>query len=570
MALLAMILAGASEGFGLALFVPIIEIMNGDSADAGGPASWIINGIDAIGLPRSVPLLLTGAVFMIISGFALTYLQVYLLARAKNYFVNRLRQRLFCALFKSEWHHLSAQVHGDVVNNILVESMRYGHSLVSEIKALALIAMIVIYLVIGALLSLEMTITVLFLGSFVVLVISPLIKRAKILGVRTHESNRDFGVLLVEALRGAKLIRVTASEDEVGRRFQKINDDLCHHVFASENNSEFIHFLAQALPVIALGLTMGVAYVNFDVRASVIVVFLMIVARLAPRLTQLQQTYDQYVLRSPTMPSIDRMIEKAEESSEELTMGLHPFTQLKTDIVFESASFRFPNASENALNDIDLRIGRREMVALVGSSGAGKSTLVDMLAGLRRPTSGRIRIDGQDFLDIDIYSWRRRIGYVTQDITLFNDTLRNNLSFVYPEAKDAELWNALRMAHLDDVVRSMADGLDTLLGENGVRLSGGQRQRLALARALVGSPEILLLDEATSALDSEAEQAIQAAIDDIAKQLTVLIVSHRLSTVRNADRIYVIEDGEIVESGTYGALVGSGGRFSQLHQLQTA
>ena len=242
---------------------------------------------------------------------------------------------------------------------------------------------------------------------------------------------------------------------------------------------------------------------------------------------------------------------------------------LSTGIRFQNVWYQFPGDEDYALSDISFEINRGETIALVGGSGAGKSTLVDMLVALRQPTKGRIEVHDTELSDIDPLSWRRQIGYVTQEITLFNDTLRNNLTFVDSGVSDEVLQQTLRAAQLEDLVKTMPDGLDTILGENGIRLSGGQRQRLALARALVSKPQILLLDEATSALDPEIEHAIKDTIEEVAKDLTVLIVSHRLSTVLNADRIYVVQSGRIVEQGTYETLLAADGMFAKLYRLQS-
>jgi ABC-type multidrug transport system fused ATPase/permease subunit len=273
-------------------------------------------------------------------------------------------------------------------------------------------------------------------------------------------------------------------------------------------------------------------------------------------------------MRYPAIPHVNSVIEAANEACERTDGERERFESLDHDITLDAVDFRYPGGKEPALYDVDLVIGWRKVVALVGSSGSGKSTIVDILAGLRQPTGGAVRIDGRDLCDINLSSWRKRIGYVTQDTTVFNDTVRNNLLFARPDARESDIATCLKAAHLTNVIEALPAGLDTVLGEGGVILSGGERQRLALARALIGKPELLLLDEATSALDNEAERIVQRAIEDISQEMTVLVVAHRLSTVRKADIIYVIEDGRIIETGTFTDLVEQGGRFAELHQLQ--
>jgi ABC-type multidrug transport system fused ATPase/permease subunit len=193
-----------------------------------------------------------------------------------------------------------------------------------------------------------------------------------------------------------------------------------------------------------------------------------------------------------------------------------------------------------------------------------------LIAGLRVPKTGRVLLDDNDLCALNLVSFRQRIGLVSQDTVIFNDTLRNNLLFFRPDAPDTVVRNALSIACLEELVDSLPDGLDTMLGESGSRFSGGQRQRVALARALIIEPELLLLDEATSALDNESERAIQTALNQIAHRMTIVVIAHRLSTVRKADVIHVMEEGRIVESGSYDELLARGGRFSVLHDSQFA
>jgi ABC-type multidrug transport system fused ATPase/permease subunit len=209
-----------------------------------------------------------------------------------------------------------------------------------------------------------------------------------------------------------------------------------------------------------------------------------------------------------------------------------------------------------------------QMVALVGSSGAGKSTIASLLARLYDVDDGSVRLSGVDVRDLSFQSLRDTVGVVTQDGHLFHESIRANLSLANPDATDDELWDALRRARLDDVVADMADGLDTVVGERGYRLSGGQRQRLTIARLLLGSSRIVVLDEATASLDSESEAAVQQALNEALAGRTSIVIAHRLSTVRAADLILVVEAGRIVERGTHRQLLGRGGRYAELYETQ--
>lgn len=241
---------------------------------------------------------------------------------------------------------------------------------------------------------------------------------------------------------------------------------------------------------------------------------------------------------------------------------------LRGELVFENVHFNYPRGREVALRDINLRIAPGETVAFVGESGAGKSTLVHLAIGFRQPSGGRVLLDGQDLWTMDLRTYRRQIGVVPQTTVLFNGTLRDNVSYGLEEVSDETVWRILAEANLADFVRGLPQGLDTPLGEGGTRLSGGQRQRLAIARALIRNPRIILLDEATSALDTESERLVQEALTRLTRGRTTLIVAHRFSTIRQADRIVVLRRGEIVEQGTQAELLSLRGHFQRLAQLQ--
>jgi len=247
--------------------------------------------------------------------------------------------------------------------------------------------------------------------------------------------------------------------------------------------------------------------------------------------------------------------------------AMAPFSQ---SLVLDQVTLHYGDASRKVLDGVSITVARGEVVALVGRSGAGKSSLVNLIPRFMDPIEGVVRIDGVDVRQIASEVLRQQIALVTQEIILFNDTVRNNLAYGYENIDEDRLRDAARAANAHDFISQLSDGYDTLVGERGVILSGGQRQRLSLARALFKDAPILILDEATSALDSESEQMVQQAIDSLMKGRTTIVIAHRLSTIRNADRIVLLDQGKIVQQGCHESLLKEGGLYKELYDLQFA
>ena len=248
----------------------------------------------------------------------------------------------------------------------------------------------------------------------------------------------------------------------------------------------------------------------------------------------------------------------------------HALSPLRTAIELKNVSFGYANESRSVLREVNLKIDAGTMVALVGESGGGKSTLTKLLPRFHDPTSGAVLWDGTDLKDATLSSLRKQIALVTQETVLFNDTVRHNIAYGKPEASDAEIEEAARIALAYDFIQEMPEGYNTIVGERGIFLSGGQRQRLAIARAILVNARVLILDEATSALDAESERLVQLAIANLVRNRTTIVIAHRLSTVRRADVIVVMEAGRIIETGTHADLLARGGQYRKLYELQFA
>ncbi|MDQ1217235.1 ABC transporter ATP-binding protein [Microbacterium arborescens] len=297
------------------------------------------------------------------------------------------------------------------------------------------------------------------------------------------------------------------------------------------------------------------------------------VVLLSTYFTLLTQGLTQLLMLIPVgargLESVRSIAEVLQEPDLEQNEGKRRVDRVVGDIRLEHASHRYAGASDDALHEIDLHIPAGRTYAFVGSSGSGKSTLLNLVLGFARATSGRLTIDGADVQELDLRSVRRSVSVVPQESVLFEGTIRENVAYGLPDVSDERIERALRDANAWEFVSDQPEGWDTVVGERGARLSGGQRQRLAIARALVRDPRILLLDEATSALDPESEELVKEALARLMTGRTTLVVAHRLSTIRQADRIVVLERGRIVEQGSHDDLLAAAGRYAHLHATQS-
>ncbi|MEV5040507.1 ABC transporter ATP-binding protein [Microbacterium sp. LMI1x-1-1.1] len=296
------------------------------------------------------------------------------------------------------------------------------------------------------------------------------------------------------------------------------------------------------------------------------------VVLLSTYFTLLTQGLTQLLMLIPVgargLESVRSIAEVLQDPDLEQNAGKRTVDAVTGDLTLHRASHRYAGAGEDALHAIDLHVPAGATVAFVGSSGSGKSTMLNLILGFLRPTGGRILLDGDDMQDLDLRTVRRFVSVVPQESVLFEGTIRENIAYGLGDVDDARIERALRDANAWDFVQDQPEGWDTVVGERGARLSGGQRQRLAIARALIRDPRILLLDEATSALDPESEELVKDALGRLMTGRTTLVVAHRLSTVRQADVIVVLERGEIVERGSHDELLERGGRYAQLHLAQ--
>ncbi len=551
-------------GGGLALVVAAMD----------GAIAWLVKpAMDDIFIKRDVimlrviPLALLGA--YVLKGFA-RYLQAYMMAAVGERVVARLRADLYRHIQGMSLAFFAGIHSADLMSRILSDVNRLARlsstTIVMAVRQLATIVALAIVM-----LSREWVLTV---GALLVFPIIALI--VKVIGKRLYKINRraqervaQLAVLLHESFAGTKIVKAFGREAHEQRRFDDINDRLLRLSLKNVRADEITEPLMEIAG--ALGIAAAIVYGGwrviegamtpgtfFSFTAAVVMLYGP-ARRLSRAVNALQQTTS----------SVERVFDIMDRPP---TIGDKPgaivLDAFRDRLTFDNVSFRYAAAEELALKDIALEIRRGEVVAFVGMSGAGKSTLMDLLPRFHDVTTGRISIDGHDLRDVTQASLRAQMGIVTQGTFLFSDTIYYNIAYGRPDAALDDVVRAAGQAHAHDFITACPEGYQTLVGERGVRLSGGQRQRIAIARAFLKNPPILILDEATSDLDAESEFMVQQALADLMQGRTVLVIAHRLATVRNADRIVVIHEGRVAEIGRHDELVARDGVYRRLYALQ--
>lgn len=566
------LLSGLAEGIGISALVPVLSSLTGEFSEGGLPIpfSFIPDTLMLMGITPSFGIMLLITLSVMLLSFLLVHIQERAIFTARYKYLQNIRDHANFSIFSSSWEHLSGQTSGSISNVIIHESDRGAESLLALMTMIAIFVQLLVYGIFALLLSWQMFTIALLTMLVAVITSKRLISRVRSIGKESVDANNLYSRQFVEFIRGAKLLKATGVSVDAINALEKSNSTSCTASTKIVLSSSIMKFELQSIISVAMVGILYFAVEVIDVQVSVLLVFMFIVIRLAPKVTSLQGQYHSYTSHRPSLDIFDKMISDAELKTEMVSSKEKSFDGIKSELKIESVSYRYPNEETYALNNVSFEVKANGFVALVGKSGSGKSTALDLLMGLIKPSTGKILIDGTDLNSINLNSFRNKIGFVSQDSIFFVGSIRENLCFGLgaTECNEAYIWDCLKTAQIDTYVKNLQDGLETEIGESGVKLSGGQRQRLSIARALIRRPELLILDEATSALDSESELQFQKAMQAVAQNYTVVVVAHRLSTIKNASKIYVLEDGCVIQEGSYDYLREKEGVFSNLVNAQ--
>ncbi len=420
-----------------------------------------------------------------------------------------------------------------------------------------------------AMISWKMMLLSFCLAGLASLLLFALVKQSEIIGKSFTGVIKDVTNVVWDSLLGMKVIRLFCREEKATAVYSSTVDRYNDNLLALTKVRSAMQPIFEVIGVMCLAVIFLVGSFLFvdshGQRLEVVLVFSLIFLRLMPSFLALNQA--RVDIKS-IMPSVNEVFSFINRDDKNYVVSGSEKAQFNQSIIFNQVSFKYQPALSLVLSDVSFSVEKGFKVGIVGSSGSGKSTIAELILRFYDPTVGSISVDGKNLTALDLKAWRRTIGVVSQDVFLFNDTIKANIAFANPEASTEDIIQAAKRAHAHEFITALPQGYDTLVGDRGVLLSGGQRQRLAIARAIINEPAILVFDEATSALDTTSEKIVQQTLDDIGQHKTVFTIAHRLSTVMDSDLIIVIDAGRIVEQGKHQELLGKQGFYYQLVKMQ--
>ncbi|HEY7498535.1 MAG TPA: ABC transporter ATP-binding protein [Vicinamibacterales bacterium] len=556
------------EGFGVGLLVPLLNLLlGGENATPMRPLQWLqrtLPGHSPAFYIATIAAAIVGAIALKNAAF---YTSLVLAARLKRRISVSLRDNLFRRLHGADLDLFDRMPGGDLANVFLVETYRTTVAVDAMLALLQRTSIAVFYVAALFFLSWPLTTLVVALAVGLGTSLSFVYGRLKTAGVELTDLNHRIASALGQSFAGIRIVRATHSQDREIEQFHALNNAQADAEERSAHALSLLFPITETLAVLGAMVIVTFAYVLLVRRglmlSSYLLAFGFILLRLLPLLNQLYGLHGHLAYLAGGIHEVQGWLDTPHFPTR--PFGAEEFMGLTRELRFERVVYRYPNGRA-ALDAIDFAVPVGQTVAIVGPSGAGKSTLANILLRLRAPTSGRVTVDGRDCWNFSPESWHRATALVEQDAFLFHGTLRENILYGCEHVGEAALERALADAHLTEVVAALPDGLDTLVGERGAMVSGGQRQRIAIARALIRNPSILILDEATSHLDSVSERLVQQALQNASRGRTTIVIAHRLSTIRDADLLIVLEEGRIVEQGTWSTLARAGGVFERLIQ----
>lgn len=563
------LIAALLEGIGLSFILPIIEIVQvqDPAAEADGVMAIFVTIYQTLGIPFTLGYIVAGVTVVMTGRYTSSFFVDWFREALRTYYIRNLQVRAFDNALDAQVKYFDEEGSDDILNAIITQTFYAGRVIMRVVQLLEQLFLSLVYLALALVIAPFLTMfAIAVLGGLTVFlryVIQPGYKTGDILA----DANERRQEAVQAGTQGIRDVRIFGLAKELyGDFIDAVDQYTSARITLRRNEAALSRFynLGVSISVFVL-IFLALTYANLSLGAMGVFLFAMF--RLGPRVSNVNQKYYQVENDLPHLVRTQKFIRELEANEE----PNDPTQEVPTDVdyvEFDDVWFSYEKGDQ-VLKGINFEVKKGEFVGFVGQSGAGKSTIVSLLARMYKVDSGEIRANGLPISEMDIDEWRAKLSLVRQSPFIFNDTLRYNLTIGNRDVNDSKLKQVCEIAKVDEFLDELPEGYDTLLGDEGVRLSGGQKQRLALARALIKDANLLILDEATSDLDSNLEMQVQQAIEEMEHDYAIVTIAHRLSTVKNADRIYTVEEGQITEVGSHQELVHNGGKYAELYGIQS-
>jgi len=565
------VFAALLEGVGLGFILPIVEIVQapGDpAAEADGLLGAFVAVYQFIGIPFTLGAVIAGVSFVLAVRWTLTFFVRWLRNALEIDYIREVQKQSFDKALDARIEYFDREGSDDILNAIVTQAEYAGRTIRFGINFLEQGFLALMYLVVALIVAPFLTLFALvFLGGFAAL-FRYVLEPGYELGDEVADANERVQQAAQAGTQGIRDTKLFGLKSELFDNFVESANRWAHSNIILRRNEQAIQNFYNLLTAISVFVLIYVAIVFADLSLGALGVFLFAMFRFGPKASTLNSKLYQTENNLPHLVRTQRFIDELERNREP-TADSEPVPEEIQTVEFDDVRFSYEGQDEDALSSISFSFKKDEFIGFVGQSGAGKSTIVSLLVRMYEPDSGEIRANGRRIREMDLDEWRSRIAVVRQDPFIFNDTLRYNLTIGNRDASQTELDRVTRIAKVDEFFDELPNGYETQLGDDGVRLSGGQRQRVALARALLKDADVLVLDEATSDLDSNLEKEVQESIERMHRNYAMIGIAHRLSTVKNADRIYTVDSGEIIETGRHEELIDNDGQYAELYAIQS-
>jgi ABC-type multidrug transport system fused ATPase/permease subunit len=563
------ITVGVLDGLGLAMFLPLLKMVDESSekGDVMGNLNFLLVGMEKIGLNLNLTnVLIILCFFFLLKGIAQYINGNYNIVLERN-FITNLRLYLCSLLSKITYKSFVKSDVGRIQNSLTGEIGNIMLAFQNYFGAFQQLIMVVVYMTFAFFVDSSFAVLLIIGGGLTSLIFINIYKVTKEKSKQLTLGNSQFQGLIIQFIANFKYLKASGSLSKYRRKLDDANEDINKNYLRIGKLGVLVSALKEPILIMTVSLVILVQIKFMNGSMGVILVSLLFFYRALSSMMQMQAAYNVFLSVSGSLENITQF--EAELEGQQERIGKDNFKKLQGQLQLKNASFNY--GEKNILKDITIDINKNQTIAFVGESGSGKTTLMNILTGLIAVDKGEFLIDGKNGDSLDINQYQKRIGYITQEAVIFNDTIFNNVSFWDSPSTEnkAKFEDALRMACCFDFVQSLPEKECTLLGNNGINVSGGQKQRISIARELYKDIDIFILDEATSALDSETEKIIQDSIESLKGKYTILMVAHRLSTIKNADQIVLLDNGKILDQGTFKGLNSSSKKFKRMVDIQS-